>query len=84
MPVPASAVSPALLYCDSKSSVHVIGIAAGVPAVPRSTTDMALHACHASVPPHGGVEVPVHAFQVPRLPLGVMSIPVCAHVLSQH
>lgn len=48
-----------------------------------STTDVSLHDRHVSVPPHGGVEMPVHACQVPSLPLDSMSMPACAHTLSQ-
>lgn len=68
---------PELSCSDSKSPVYNRHCCQ-VPAVPHSTIGTFLHV---SVPPHGGVEVPVCAFQVPGL--GSADIPVWAHILSQ-
>lgn len=49
--------------------------------MPHDLTGTFLYACHVSVPPQGGAEVPVRACQAPGLDR--MDFRVCAHVLSQ-
>lgn len=72
---------PELTCSNSKSPVHIIGTTVEFQQCHIAPRGTFLYACYVSVPPHGGVEVSVHACQAPGL--GGTDIPVCAGVLSQ-